>query len=88
MYVKVHKKGNQWFRNDNGALVGTEIPENTSYYQKLIKQIGKPAIIIKNTNNEIKIIYYGYFYNNKFTRFRDSEKSSDKNCDYYAFVPG
>ena len=88
MYVKVHKKGNQWFRNDNGALVGTEIPENTSYYKKLIQRIGKSAIIIKNTHNDVKMIYYGYFYNNKFTRLQNSEKCSDKTCDSYVFVYG
>ena len=33
MYVRVHKKGNQWFREDNGTLVGTEISKTTSYYK-------------------------------------------------------
>jgi len=86
MYVKVHKIGNQWFRTDNGTLVGTEIATNTRYYQKLVKRIGKPIIIIRNTSNEFKQIYYGYFYNNKFTRLDISEKCSDKTCGYYAFV--
>ena len=26
MYVKVYKENNQWFREDNGALVGNDIP--------------------------------------------------------------
>ena len=87
MYVKVHKKGNQWFRNDNGALVGTELSRKTSYYKTLSEKVGK-QIIIKDTNNEIKLIYYGYFYNNKFTRLDVSQKCSDKSVDYYAFVLG
>ena len=86
MYVRVHKKGNQWFREDNGTLVGTEISKTTSYYKKLISRIGRPVIIIKNTRNEIKMIYYGYFYNNKFTSLLDCEKCLDTTCDYYAFV--
>ncbi len=87
MYVKVHKKGNQWFRNDNGALVGTEISRKTSYYKTLSERIGN-QIIIKNTSNEIKLVYYGYFYNNKFIRLQDSEKSSDKTYGFYVFVYG
>jgi len=85
MYVKVHKKENQWFRIDNGALVGTEIPRTTSYYKAIAKHIRK-QILIKNTNNEFKIIYYGHFVNNKFVRLDSSKKISDKTCGYYAFV--
>lgn len=85
MYVKVHKKGNQWFRADNGTLVGTEINRSTEYYKKIAKLIGN-QIIIKYKNNDLKQIYYGYFYNNKFTRLDISEKCSDKTCGYYAFV--
>ena len=84
MYVGVHKKRNQWFRNDNGKLVGTEIPQNTSYYKELEKHIGK-QIVIKNKNNKVQIIYYGKFVNNKFVRV-NSPKKSNKTCSYYVFV--
>ena len=86
MYVKVHKKGNQWFREDNGTLVGTEIATNTSYCKNISKRIGKSIIIIKDKNNELKQLYYGYFYNGRFTRLDASQKCSDKTCGYYAFV--
>lgn len=35
MYIKVHKNGNQWFRDDNGALLGQDISEfaECSYVQ-------------------------------------------------------
>ena len=87
MYVNVHKKGNQWFRSDNGTLVGTELNRHTEHYKKIAKSIGN-QIIIRNKNNEIKQIYYGYFYNNKFTKLDISQKCSDKTCGYYAFVLG
>ena len=85
MYVKVHKEGNQWFRDDNGALVGTEIPGYTSCYKSIYKHVGK-QIVVENTKKEIKTIYYGYFHNNKFTRVKISQKYSDKTCGYYAFI--
>lgn len=85
MYVKVYKKGKQWFREINGALVGTELNRNTEYYKKIAKNIGK-QIIIKNIHDELQTIYYGHFVNNKFTRVPISEKCSDKTYGYYAFV--
>ena len=85
MYVKVRKKGNQWFRIDNGTLVGTEISLQSQHYKKLSEVIGD-QIVIKNTNNELKIVYYGYFFNNKFTRLDPSKEYSDKTCGYYVFV--
>ena len=85
MYVGVHKKQNQWFRNDTGKLVGTEISRSTSYYKDLAKRIGQ-QIIIKNTNYEDQLVYYGKFNNNnKFVRI-DPSKNSDKSCDYYIFA--
>jgi len=89
MYIEVHKVGNQWLRNDNGALVGTEIARSSSYYKKIAKIIGN-QIIIKNDKGETKTIYYGRFVNNKFVRFDipDSEKVFYKTCKHYAFVPG
>ena len=85
MYVKVRKKCNQWFREDNGALVGAEISQDEKYYKKISKHIGK-QILIKNTNNEVKTIYYGHFVNNKFIKLDITKKCSDKTCGYYAFV--
>ncbi len=87
MYVKVHKKGNQWFRNDNGTLVGTEVDKSIPNYQKLSKLIGN-QIIIKDKNNELKQLYYGYFYNGRFKRLDISQKCSSEICGYYAFVIG
>ena len=84
MYVKVHKKCNQWFRTDNGTLVGTEIHAGSAYYKLISEKVGK-QIFIKNKNNETKTIYYGHFVNNKFTRLSVSQKCSDSTCGYYAF---
>ena len=85
MYVKVHRITNQWFRTDNGALVGTEISPNSLQYKRISKIIGE-QIIIKNTKNELKTIYFGFFSNNKFTRLNSKKRCSDKSCGYYAFV--
>ena len=87
MYVKVRKKANQWFRIDNGTLVGTEISRYSHYYKLLSQKVGN-QIFIKNNNNETKTIYYGHFVNNKFVRLSICEKCSDKSCGYYAFVLG
>lgn len=35
MYVRVHKEGNQWFRDDNGALLGKEVNGLMSPYLKI-----------------------------------------------------
>ena len=47
MYVKVHNKGNYWFRDDNGTIVGETVTTN-SYYRKvqhLIKTMDKRYIL-------------------------------------------
>ena len=87
MYVKVHKKSNKWFREINGAFVGTEIPNSSPYYKNLAKKIGK-QILIKDIYGETKTIYYGHFVNNKFVRLTPSNslKPTDKTLGYYAFV--
>ena len=85
MYVKVRKNGNQWFREDIGTLVGTELNRSTEYYKKIANLIGN-QIIIRDKNNEIRQIYYGYFYNNKFIHLNILKKCSDKTCGYYAFI--
>ena len=85
MYVKVHKKGNQWFRTDNGALVGTELDQRSRRYKYLAAQVGK-RIIVKVSYHEDKIIYRGYFFNNKFIHLKPGEKCSDKTYGYYTFV--
>ena len=85
MYVRVHRIINQWFRTDTGALVGTEISSNSPQYKRISKIIGK-QILIKNTKNELKTIYFGFFSNNKFTRLNPKMRCSDKSCGYYAFV--
>jgi len=52
MYIKVHCKGTEWFRDDNGALVG-EIADtyHNVYYSR------KQPIIKTNVGNYIKPIY-------------------------------
>ena len=82
MYVRVRKKGNQWFREDNGTLVGTEISRNSYIYMRL----GNPAnqTIVRNSNRELRTIYYGYFVNNKFVCL--DLPSLDSTCGYYTFV--
>ena len=85
MYVKVHRITNQWFRTDNGALVGTEISKDSLQYKRISKIIGE-QIIIKNTKNELKTIYFGFFYNNKFTRLTVKSRCTEPTRGYYAFV--
>ena len=87
MYVKVHKKGNQWFRTDNGALVGTELDTRSRRYKYLAAQVGK-QVIVKVSPCEDKMIYRGYFFNNKFIHLKPDEKCSDKTYGYYTFVLG
>ena len=55
MYVKVHEKDNQWFRDDNGALVG----------KTLIKAGDKTgeALIVTDKNDGI-LASYGYLDKN------------------------
>ena len=31
MFVKVHKEGYQWFRDDNGALVGKNVAHGKTF---------------------------------------------------------
>ena len=85
MYVKVHRITNQWFRTDNGALVGTEISQNSLQYKRISKTIGK-QILIKNAKNELKTIYFGFFNNNKFTRLNGKVRCTEPSLGYYAFV--
>lgn len=49
MYVRVHREGNQWFRDDNGALVGQ------TFYT------AKSEVLIDTKDKSSSIIaYYGY----------------------------
>ena len=82
MYVRVHKTGNKWFRDDNGTLVGTENFKNSKIYRRLGNPVNQT--IVKNSNHELKTIYYGHFVNNKFIRL--NFHSSDSTSGFYTFV--
>lgn len=67
MYVKVHEKDNQWFRDDNGALVG-----------KTFYTAGSEVLIDTKDKSSSIIAYYGYL--NKDSSFVPLCKRQD--CDY------
>lgn len=86
MYVKVHKKANKWYRNDTGALVGTEISSHSNLYKKLLMQTSH-TIFIQNGYNRIITVYFGYF--DKYGKFRSLKRTDtckDKLIDTYVFV--
>ena len=56
MYVAVHKVGNQWFRTDDGALVGTEVSNLDSFYRF-------HNIIIKTEEGRYLQTFMGYIDN-------------------------
>ena len=89
MYLKIRKEGDQWFRIDDGTLVGTELSKNSARYKRLSKIIGE-QILIKDSNNQEKLVCYGYLYNKKFVRInipdKNLESNSHKDCGYYIFV--
>lgn len=53
MYIKVHRQGNQWFREDNGTLVGNEIEDTNSIYRN-------QHHIINTDDNRYFIVVQGY----------------------------
>lgn len=85
MYVKVHKNGNRWFRNDTGALVGTEISPQHSYYESISSILG-PNIFVINAQNRVVTIFRGYF--DQFGKFRrvNQKDYSKQSYDFYVFV--
>lgn len=86
MYVKVHKKANQWYRNDTGALVGTEISPYSNLYKNLLSRTSH-KIFIQNGYNKIITVYIGYFDEyGKFRSLKRTDTISDKKIDTYIFV--
>ena len=74
MYVKVHKKENQWFRDDNGALIGNNIHTKSKDFDHLKILLGDDRLFVK-TDEKVLSVYHGYFREDKFFRF-----CSSKNC--------
>lgn len=72
MYVKVHKNENQWFRDDNGAFIGTNI-NNDKTLNHLRILLGDNRLFVK-TDDKILSVYHGYFRENKFFRFCSSQE--------------
>lgn len=52
MYLKVHSKGNQWFRDDNGTLVGQTADTYYNTYHSF-----KPLIIKLLDGSYVRPIY-------------------------------
>lgn len=73
MYVKVHKKDNQWLRDDNGALIGTNIHQKTKDFDRLKILLGDNRLFVK-TDDAVLCIYHGYFREDNFFRFCSSKK--------------
>ena len=57
MYVAIRKIGNQWFREDNRTLVGTEVNNLDSFYRY-------HNIIIKTPEGRYLQTFMGYIDNN------------------------
>ena len=72
MYVKVHKTENQWFRDDNGALIGSDINVGSKTFNHLKILLGDNRMFVK-TDDTILPIFHGYFRNNMFFRFCTSK---------------
>ena len=86
MYAKVHKKGNQWFRVDNGTLVGTEISHKNSRYKYLSSMIGE-CILVDTIDNRMIQVYCGHLNNRgKLIRSDNSKIFSDNTYGFYVFV--
>ena len=66
MYTKVHKIGNQWFRDDNGTLIGTEVSPGPLLEN--LKKIYGNKIILSITNGYL-VLFYGYIGNKSFYHF-------------------
>ena len=83
MYVRVHKTCNQWFRTDNGTLVGTEaslaIGRNRNYYARLNNDC---IILVVDVHNNYKSVFKG-FLKKDGTLIRDKNSS-----ERYIFVLG
>ena len=79
MYVKVHQKGNQWFREDTKALVGPAI-DSANILNALKSIYGTDKnFATSNSNGTIIIIYHGY-YDSKgiFNHFCEKHSSCHK----------
>lgn len=88
MYVKVHKIGDQWFRDDNKSLVGFELSHDSYVYRYLSLKTGKHTFLRNGHKKDIILVYYGYFNEyGKFIRFKDSELDIDAYKHAYVFVP-
>ena len=59
MYIKVHTEGNQWFRDDNGDLVGENVFSLSKDFL-FFKYMNNIHSLAKN-NNRLYPIYEGYF---------------------------
>lgn len=70
MFVKVHKEGYQWFRDDTGALVGKNVAHGKTFNR--LKQrsgdertfLGDERFFIKSKKHEYFAVYYGYLNQN------------------------
>ena len=52
MYIKVHKKGKDWFRYDKGTLVGKDVPYG-EIFEHLKHLLGDKKFFIKNKKMNI-----------------------------------
>ena len=97
MYVKVHKEGNQWVRDDNGALLG-EVIDKFRFCVK-IKDINYPIVtgyldenkfFIPSCTIDPKRCLYGCVYRYVFKHIDTvcpSLHSKDPTYGYYAKLP-
>ena len=76
MYIKVHKKGKDWFRYDKGTLVGKDVPYG-EIFEHLKHLLGDKKFFIKNKKNEYLPVYHGYFdQSGNFIHFCEKDCSS------------
>ena len=79
MYVKVHKIGKKWFRNDTGALVGVDVIPGTETFNRLKHLLGDRKFFIQTPKKQHLAVYYGYF-DKKRTFIHFCNKQSCSKC--------
>ena len=77
MYIKVHKKGNRWFRDDNNTFIGKEIPKGPKL--NALRALYGDHIIISKQKDEYLVIFHGYF-DKKGNFFHFCKKTVCKHC--------
>ena len=82
MYVKVHRIGKEWFRDDTGALVGRDVIPYSETFNRLKLLLGDRKFFIKTAKKQYLAVYHGYF-DKKSDFIHFCNKSSCSKCTGY-----